>query len=254
MYHLPTASLKLAQSRVPVGRLSTRRFVLGRCAPYNADAGPSFSQTICVTTSKTCRSSCRKAMTENEAAPVTVVIAGEPVAKARPRVTRRGIAYTPAHTRKFEAHGRLAAQLAMGDRAPIEAPVRLELVVELPIPDSWPGRKRALAVTGDLLPTSRPDVDNYIKAGLDCLNEIVVRDDSQVVEITARKRFSVAPKLVMTVFPLGAACSNRGASHHQSSSGCGGRQGNARRELHLDRRAKGNRDDEEFSVQRRYAQ
>jgi len=28
-------------------------------------------------------------MTENEAAPVTVVIAGEPVAKARPRLTRR---------------------------------------------------------------------------------------------------------------------------------------------------------------------
>jgi hypothetical protein len=31
------------------------------------------------------------------------------------------------------------------------------------------------------------------------------------VDITARKRFSVAPKLVMTVFPLGGACSNRGA-------------------------------------------
>jgi Holliday junction resolvase RusA-like endonuclease len=48
------------------------------------------------------------------------------------------------------------------------------------------------------------------KAALDSLNEIVVRDDSQIVEITARKRFSIAPKLAMTVFPLGAACSNRG--------------------------------------------
>jgi Holliday junction resolvase RusA-like endonuclease len=143
--------------------------------------------------------------------PVTVVIAGEPVAKARPRVTRRGIAYTPAHTRKYEAHGRLAAQLAMGDRPPIEAPVRLELVAELPIPVSWSGRKRSLAVSGDVLPTCRPDVDNYVKAAIDSLNEIVVRDDSQIVEITARKRFSIAPKLVMTVFPLGAACSNRGA-------------------------------------------
>ena len=90
---------------------------------------------------------------------MTVVIAGEPVAIARPRVTRRGITYTPAHTRKYEAHARLAAQLAMGDRPPIEVPVRLELVVELPIPDSWSGRRRALAITGDLLPTSRPDVD-----------------------------------------------------------------------------------------------
>jgi hypothetical protein len=48
-------------------------------------------------------------------------------------------------------------------------------------------------------------------AGLDSLNEIVVRDDSQIVEITARKRFSIAPKLAMTVFPLDAGCSNRGA-------------------------------------------
>jgi len=155
---------------------------------------------------------------EPKKCPVTVVIAGEPVAKARPRVTRRGIAYTPAHTRKYEAHGRLAAQLAMGDRPPIEVPVRLELVVELPIPDSWSGRRRALAVTSDLLPTSRPDLDNYIKAGLDGLNEIVVRDDSQIVEISARKRFSIAPKLVMTVFPLGAACSNRGANNRATSA------------------------------------
>jgi hypothetical protein len=38
---------------------------------------------------------------ETPTLPVIVVIAGEPVAKARPRVTRRGIAYTPAHTRKY---------------------------------------------------------------------------------------------------------------------------------------------------------
>jgi hypothetical protein len=41
------------------------------------------------------------------------VIAGPPVAKARPRATRRGFVYTPAHTGKYEAHGRLAAQIAM---------------------------------------------------------------------------------------------------------------------------------------------
>jgi len=208
--------------------------------------------------------------------PVTIVIAGPAVAKGRPRATRQGILYTPARTRRYEAHGRLAAQLAMDGRPPIEVPVRLELVAELPIPASWSGRRRALAVTGDLLPTSRPDVDNYIKAGLDSLNEIVVRDDSQVVEITARKRFSVAPKLVMTVFPLGAACSNRGARPGQKNPPRGAQmspfaagadapqgqlnsrpaagQGNARHELRARRRAKGNRDDEEFSVQRRSAQ
>jgi Holliday junction resolvase RusA-like endonuclease len=46
---------------------------------------------------------------------VTIVIGGPPTAKGRPRMTRRGFAYTPAKTRKYEAHGRLAAQQAAGD-------------------------------------------------------------------------------------------------------------------------------------------
>jgi Holliday junction resolvase RusA-like endonuclease len=143
------------------------------------------------------------------ASPVTVVIAGGPVAKARPRLTRRGIAYTPAHTRKYEAHGRLAAQQVMGDRPPLEAPVRLELLVELPIPISWSIRRRAAAVTGDIVPTSRPDLDNFLKAILDAINSIVVADDAQVVEVRATKKFGIAPKMVATIFPLDAASSNR---------------------------------------------
>jgi hypothetical protein len=31
--------------------------------------------------------------------PVTIVIGGDPVAKGRPRITRKGFAYTPAATR-----------------------------------------------------------------------------------------------------------------------------------------------------------
>jgi Holliday junction resolvase RusA-like endonuclease len=145
--------------------------------------------------------------------PVTVVITGSPVAKGRPRFVRKtGVAFTPSHVRKFEAHGRLSAQLAMDGRPPIEAPVRLELLVELPIPKSWSKRKAADAVTGHIRPTSRPDVDNYLKAILDAINTIVVADDAQVVEVYAKKKFSVAPKVIATIFPLSAASSNRRAS------------------------------------------
>jgi Holliday junction resolvase RusA-like endonuclease len=135
--------------------------------------------------------------------PVTIIIGGEPVAKGRPRMTRKGFAYTPSHTRKYEAHVRLAAQLAMDGRPPIEGPVRLELLAELLIPASWSNKKRARAITGDVLPIGRPDLDNYVKSGLDSINEIVVRDDSQVVEVRARKRYGLAPKLVLTIFPQG---------------------------------------------------
>jgi Holliday junction resolvase RusA-like endonuclease len=144
--------------------------------------------------------------------PVTVIINGEPVAKGRPRMTRRGFVYTPAATRRFEAHGRLSAQLAMGDRPLIDVPVRIELLVELPVPASWSRRKTADAITGHIRPTSRPDVDNYLKAILDAINSIVVADDAQVVEVYAKKKFSVAPKMIATIFPLDATPSNRRAS------------------------------------------
>jgi len=144
--------------------------------------------------------------------PVTVIINGEPVAKGRPRMTRRGFVYTPAATRKFEAHSRLSAQLAMDGRPPIDVPVRIELLVELPVPALWSRRKTADAITGHIRPTSRPDVDNFLKAFLDAISTIVVADDAQVVEVYAKKKFSVAPKMIATIFPLDATPSNRRTS------------------------------------------
>jgi Holliday junction resolvase RusA-like endonuclease len=135
---------------------------------------------------------------------VTFAITGTPVPKSRLRMTRRGIAYTPSATRKYEAHGRLAAQMAMEDRPPIPGPVRIVALVELPIPMSWSRTRRAAALAGDIRPTTRPDLDNYLKAALDAINTIVVADDSRVVELDARKRYGIQPKLVLTVIPLNA--------------------------------------------------
>jgi len=135
---------------------------------------------------------------------VTITIGGEPVAKGRPRVTRRGFVYTPAATRKYEAHGRLAAQLAMDGRPPIAVPVCAEIVVDLPVPASWSGKRRDAALDGDIRPTTRPDADNYVKAALDAVNAIVIADDSLVVEIDAVKRYATVPQLVITITPLPA--------------------------------------------------
>jgi hypothetical protein len=81
---------------------------------------------------------------------VTIVIGGEPVAKGRPRMTRRGFAYTPAATRKYEAHGRLAAQLTMDGRPPFTVPVRADITVDLPVPASWSGKRRDGALRGEI--------------------------------------------------------------------------------------------------------
>jgi Holliday junction resolvase RusA-like endonuclease len=136
--------------------------------------------------------------------PITVIIDGIAVAKARPRMTRRGFPYTPAHTRRYEAHARLAAQLAMNGRSPITGPVRIEVLVELPIPTSWSQRKRAAAITSSVRPTSKPDIDNYLKAALDAISTIAFVDDAQIVELRAINKYGVNPKTVVSIFPLDA--------------------------------------------------
>jgi Holliday junction resolvase RusA-like endonuclease len=143
---------------------------------------------------------------------ITIIIGGEPVAKGRPRATHRGFVYTPAATRKYEAHGRLAAQLAMDGRPPINVPVRAEITVDLPVPASWSSKRRDAALRGDIRPTTRPDADNYIKAALDAVNAIVVADDSLVVDLVAIKRYAAVPQLTITIAPLPAlTAQGRGA-------------------------------------------
>jgi Holliday junction resolvase RusA-like endonuclease len=132
---------------------------------------------------------------------VTIVIGGPPTAKGRPRMTRRGIAYTPASTRRYEAHGRLAAQQAMDGRPPIAVPVRVEIMIDLPVPASWSMKRRDAALRGDIRPTARPDADNYVKAALDAINAIVATDDSLVVDLAAAKRYARVPKLTIMVAP-----------------------------------------------------
>ena len=151
---------------------------------------------------------------------ITITIGGEPVAKSRPRFVRKtGIAFTPSHVRKYEAHGRLAAQLAMAGKPPITVPVRAEIMINLPVPASWSGRRRDAALRSDIRPTTRPDADNFVKAGLDAINTIVVADDSLVVDLVVSKRYASIPQLTITITPLRATTAQR--TSFAASSGKG---------------------------------
>ena len=55
----------------------------------------------------------------------------------------------------------------------------------MPIPASWSARKRAAAITGDVLPTGKPDIDNLVKAALDGVRGIVIGDDATLVGLQA---------------------------------------------------------------------
>ncbi len=133
--------------------------------------------------------------------PVTLTIEGVPVPKGRP-VFGKGRVYTPARTRAFETGAAWLALAAMRPRPPLRGPVRVELLFELPIPKSWPAKRRDEARRGLILPDVRPDIDNLQKAILDALRNIVFLDDAQIVDLSSRKRFGTQPRTVATISPM----------------------------------------------------
>ena len=106
-----------------------------------------------------------------------------PRAKQRPRMSKRGFAYTPKTTALHEAaiaemyKGPLFAE---GDLA-----VRLRFVhdqIELEIERVQPNPEVEQPVK-----RLRGDIDNYVKSVLDALNGVAYSDDKQIVVLFAEK-------------------------------------------------------------------
>lgn len=142
--------------------------------------------------------------------PITIEMAGPARGKGagRAAVTASGQArvYTDSKTRKYESQLRFAAQQQMGEQKPTEEPVAVHIEARIAVPVSWSKKKRALALAGRVLPTTRPDVENYCKA-MDALNGIVWADDKQIVDEHICKIYSERPGLtirVMSVAPPSA--------------------------------------------------
>jgi Holliday junction resolvase RusA-like endonuclease len=111
-------------------------------------------------------------------------IPGLPVAQPRQRHRiatfggrARAINYTPAKdpVNSFKASARLAAAMAYRG-APLDKAVAIEVVFVFARPKSVPKRDG----TARLPHTSKPDLDNVMKALLDALNGVLFMDDSQV--------------------------------------------------------------------------
>lgn len=130
---------------------------------------------------------------------IEIVLLGKPVAKGRPRFNREtGRAYTPAATAKYETMLRYAAEQVMGDRPPLEGPLRLHMSIVAPIPVSWPAKRRASALAGEIRPTGKPDLDNFMKV-IDAANLVVWVDDSQIVDATLTKSYGEKPMMLIRV-------------------------------------------------------
>src|SRR5258708_29012107 len=80
----------------------------------------------------------------------------------------------------------------------MEGPLAVVVIATMPIAASWSKKRQQLAATNIERPTKKPDADNIIKM-LDSFNEVVWRDDAQMVDVHILKYYGDRPALHVTV-------------------------------------------------------
>ncbi|MBK5492202.1 RusA family crossover junction endodeoxyribonuclease [Bacillus sp. TH13] len=128
---------------------------------------------------------------------IQFTIMTEPVAQGRPRASAvhgKVRMYDPKKSRDFKRYvSAIAAKFAPASL--LEGPLQLEVKVYKPSLKSFSKKKTLAAEEGLLRPTTKPDVDNYVKGVKDALNKVIWNDDSQVVDLKVSKWYSEKPRV-----------------------------------------------------------
>lgn len=115
------------------------------------------------------------------------IIHGKCVAKQRPRKALNGHIYTPKQTQDYEGlvgWSYLSLHHSNRKKYGMEVPLKVSIEIVSKLPKKFESKKDK----SRLFPTNK-DLDNQIKTILDGLNKVAYYDDSQVVEIVARKKY-----------------------------------------------------------------
>jgi len=135
---------------------------------------------------------------------IEFTVEGPPVGKGRPQIdTRSGRMHEDAKTAKHEREVKKLVRAVFGPGDPWTCPVRIRVVSTSAIPPSWPKRyPNALANGTPLYDDGKPDGDNIEKLVWDACNEIVWRDDAQVVEWSGLKRYGSPARVDVMIEPV----------------------------------------------------
>ena len=135
---------------------------------------------------------------------IKFTVLGEPVAQGRPRAGIRNGKINmrdPMKSRNFKQYVGLVASQYAPEKL-LEGPLQLEVKVYKPSLKSFSKKKALAAEKGLLRPTTKPDVDNYVKGVKDVLNKVIWNDDSQVVDLKVSKWYSEKPRVEVIIKEL----------------------------------------------------
>lgn len=105
--------------------------------------------------------------------------------------------------RQAVSEAALQARRAEGMDCCLDGPLSVALVFLFARPASHYGR-RGLRPSAPLYKVSTPDIDKLSRAVLDAITHVLIRDDAQVVSLSAAKRYASADELpgaIVTLLP-----------------------------------------------------
>lgn len=134
---------------------------------------------------------------------ITFEIPGEAVPWSRAG-RKNGQTFTPPIQRAHMGLIKIFARNAMKDAhlKPLCGPVSLTVRVIRSIPASFGKKSRQEALAGEMWPTPRPDLGNYVKLIEDALNGEVYEDDARICYAILAKVYGAEPKTIITVQTL----------------------------------------------------
>lgn len=128
----------------------------------------------------------------------TLTIPGEPVTKARPRVTQAGFTYTPAKTKNYETFVRELFYAEHG-QVMMDGAIKAEIIAYFPIPKSTAKKLHVQMATEQYPHIKSRDADNVAKSVLDALNDVAYKDDCQIADLLVLKRYSELPRVTLAL-------------------------------------------------------
>lgn len=121
--------------------------------------------------------------------------------KARPRVTKQGMAYTPKKTVNYETLVQEIYAVIHGSKR-LEGQIEAQITAYFSIPKSASKKKREDMLAGIIRPTKKPDWDNIGKIICDSLNKLAYDDDSGIVTGIVRKYYSDKPRVEVVLIEV----------------------------------------------------
>ncbi|WP_107839518.1 RusA family crossover junction endodeoxyribonuclease [Metasolibacillus meyeri] len=133
---------------------------------------------------------------------IQFVIPGKVQAQERPRFSRAGKGVRTHDAPKSKNYKEWVSIIAMQNKPqePLQGALRLEVDIYVMPPKKYHTKpKQALIARGELRPVTKPDIENLLKGIMDGMTGIIYRDDAQIVELVARKWYSMEPRAEIKV-------------------------------------------------------